>query len=489
MELGEIAKWTGVGGLVVVGLLYFGRKFIAAQFLQQLTKEQSYNVIRLFLWIFLAISITALLVYLGIHIAPLFKQDNPPPAKVAEAIIEKIKITKDNLDVANYVAFYNHDKIDSSRTPCIQLKLTNTGEKPAFITHIDLIVDRVVSLKKPGPQVEAVVPDSRKYKITIEPKPGIYTVQTENGITKEKPFDRFLIQFMEKEEWTTSGTLYFCKLCIHVNGDGGTFYSRPFAFAIGIHHGLVPLEYLQNLAETLYGKNKESYVKSELDRFESFAALRTENNETIAKEINNQPPPLLLSDEITKIVTPFGDPSLDLPNPKPVLEFKFQRYYIGYHVFVQSVGGEIIDEGKTTYVFESKVTPDLRFIGVGRANQSSSPFFPEIRKTKDQKLELPFVREINGKSLPQFDVRLFSYHPPAGKFALISETILLAIIDRSIQKRFGHPTCLTTKESDEIEKHLNKIFNIKNSPDSHKRVPLRMDDEEPIHQDYVENKK
>lgn len=488
----EIAKWTGAVGVIIFCVVSFGKKFIAATFLQQLTKEQSYNVIRLVLYIIAIVSVVALLVAFGNNLVGIFKKENVQPAKIAEAIIEKARITKDNLDVANYISFYNHEKIDSSRTPCIQLKLTNTGEKPAFITHIDLIVDRVVSLKKPGPQVEAVVPDSRKYKIEIEPKRGIYTVQTENGISKENPFDRFVIQFMEKEHWTTSSSLYFCKLCIHVNGDGGTFYSKPFAFAVGIHHGLIVPKHLEYYADLLSRKDNDSYVSTELKHFESFASIRTENNEIIAKEIKSEPPPLLLSEEISKIVTPFEDASLELPNPKPVLSFKFERCYFNEKYFnaryPPSAPGSVWVIGRPTNAevkLETSIT-GFRFYGIGTADQLKDSF-PAVKQADAKCLTLEFLTPKEKEVMPQKDVRMFYYQTQKGKYGAVSDKLLDLIIARSIKPKTG--ICrLTTKESDEVHRSLASFFNIKTLPDSDKRSPLRIDGEESIHPDYIKNK-
>ena len=102
-------------------------------------------------------------------------------------------VLPDDIDIAS-ASFEDFE--GDARAPRLDLKLTNMGSRPAFITHVKVYVKRTWRLRD-LPQVPGViVPPGHNYVVKLKPREGPYqrTIELSEGLGKDE-FGRFSLQF------------------------------------------------------------------------------------------------------------------------------------------------------------------------------------------------------------------------------------------------------------------------------------------------------
>ena len=110
-------------------------------------------------------------------------------------------VLPDDIDIAS-ASFMDYE--GDVRAPRLDLKLTNMGARPAFITQVKVNVKRTWRLRD-LPQVPGViVPPGHNYVVKLKPREGPYqeTKGLSEGLGKDE-FGRFSLQF-EEDPWAAS---------------------------------------------------------------------------------------------------------------------------------------------------------------------------------------------------------------------------------------------------------------------------------------------
>lgn len=176
-------------------------------------------------------------------------------ARSDNAIAPPQLVLPDDIDLAN-VAFVDHEH--ENRAPRLDLKLTNMGSRPAFITKVKLNVKRVWRLKElPTTHGSFITPEyTYLLKLNLRDDPP-YTkdIAVSHGM-KPDEFERFLIEFQEEGKPTYA--IYWANVEIIANSDERSYKSKDVLFFITDRGTAFPdkrgIEEMARIAESLSRK-------------------------------------------------------------------------------------------------------------------------------------------------------------------------------------------------------------------------------------------
>lgn len=157
-------------------------------------------------------------------------------------------VLPENIDIAS-ISFIGYE--GDARAPRLDLKLTNMGSRPAFITKVQVNVKRTWRLRELPTTPGVVVPPGHNYVIKLKPNDQPYQVilDVSEGI-KPDDFGRFSLQF-EEDPWVESHTIYFVDVELVANSDQTTYKTQNLLFLITQRGILFPTQ--QDLDEVTAG--------------------------------------------------------------------------------------------------------------------------------------------------------------------------------------------------------------------------------------------
>ncbi|MGA2700074.1 MAG: hypothetical protein ABSH35_03120 [Isosphaeraceae bacterium] len=202
-------------------------------------------------WMIVALIVLALALatwlYYGMNVTPFRSRLNTESSAYSHK--QPLKpVLPDDIDIA-LASFIDYE--GDVRAPRLDLKLTNMGARPAFITQVKVNVKRTWRLRD-LPQVPGViVPPGHNYVVKLKPREGPYqeTKGLSEGLGKDE-FGRFSLQF-EEDPWAASNTIYLAQVELIANSDEATYKTKDLLFLITMRGCSFPSE--QQLQEIIAG--------------------------------------------------------------------------------------------------------------------------------------------------------------------------------------------------------------------------------------------
>jgi hypothetical protein len=135
----------------------------------------------------------------------------------------------DRIDVSD-VGFLDYP--DDSRSPRLDIKLTNIGTRSAFVKRVKFNVKQVWRLNDLPQAAGVVVPPEHNYVLKLRSSANPYSVilPVAHGL-KPDDFGRFTVQ-LEEDPWPSSNTIYLANVEIVANSNDATFRSEDLLFLI-----------------------------------------------------------------------------------------------------------------------------------------------------------------------------------------------------------------------------------------------------------------
>ncbi|WP_165248070.1 hypothetical protein [Paludisphaera soli] len=157
----------------------------------------------------------------------LVRQNTEP--RSGERSLPPEPVLPEDIDIAS-ASFMDYE--GDARAPRLDLKLTNMGSRPAFITQVRVNVKKTWRLRD-LPQIPGVVvPPGHNYVIELRPSDQPYQVveKVSEGLHKDD-FGRFSLQFVE-DPWPASNTIYLADVELVANSDETVYTIKDILFLI-----------------------------------------------------------------------------------------------------------------------------------------------------------------------------------------------------------------------------------------------------------------